>query len=152
MLNIQMKRTVKLFMFSAIMLLWNCCPVEGRRNNKQIYTIDPKLIKPTLASEIPKPNGQSACPCDMTYDQCDAGCCCDKDCDADVRKFWESNYKKYCAKNYIFQQNKPPTQCIKKSLMFKYNNRAGISKKEMDDKWCFDLDTGGVFSVFLKQR
>jgi len=88
----------------------------------------------------------------MTYGQCDAGCCCDKDCDAGVRKFWESNYNKYCAKNYIFQQNKPPTQCIKKSLIFKTNIRPGMYNTTVDDKLCYELDTGGVFSVFLNQR
>lgn len=152
MLNIQMNRALKLFILSGIMLLWNCSPVEGRRKPRQMYKIDPELFRPGMTSEKPMPNGQSACACDMTYGQCDAGCCCDLDCNAKVVKIWEKDYKKYCAKNYIFQQNKPPTQCIKKSLIFRMNDRAGIVKKDVDDKYCFELDTGGVFSVFMKQR
>jgi hypothetical protein len=31
------------------------------------------------------------CECDLTLNGCDEGCCCDKDCSADVKKAWSQN-------------------------------------------------------------
>jgi len=72
------------------------------------------------------------------------------DCDANIRKYWQSKYKEYCAKNVIAQVNKPDTKCIKKDLVFKENLRMGMKKTENSDLSCFELDAGGVGQNFVK--
>ena len=54
---------------------------------------------PTVSAAAENAFGQ--CRCDITLHSCDTFCCCDKDCDEDVRAFWTENYNEYCAKNYI---------------------------------------------------
>ena len=43
---------------------------------------------------------QVDCICDVTENSCDAHCCCDMDCGA-VRKTWQKDPEKYCAKSSI---------------------------------------------------
>ena len=56
---------------------------------------------PTAAEIAAAENAFGQCRCDITLASCDTFCCCDKDCDEDVRAFWTENYNDYCAKNYI---------------------------------------------------
>ena len=52
-------------------------------------------------------NAFGQCKCDVTLNSCDVYCCCDADCNAEIRAFWKENYSVYCAKNQIMTQYKP---------------------------------------------
>ena len=76
---------------------------------KKKVPIDPALVADTLTATVSDAelNAFGQCRCDITLNSCDPYCCCDTDCDADVRNFWMENYNEYCAKNYIMKQYKP---------------------------------------------
>lgn len=57
-----------------------------------------------------------------------------------------TNYKDYCAKNYLSQIYKPFEQCISKKLIYHKNERMGMKVEPIDDNYCVTLDVGGVFS------
>lgn len=51
------------------------------------------------SNDLDKTTALNICTCDVTLNSCDAYCCCDRDCSADVLNFWQANYNEYCAKN-----------------------------------------------------
>lgn len=52
-------------------------------------------------------NALGRCTCDITLGSCDAYCCCDLDCNKEIRQFWNDNSDNYCAKNHIGKGYKP---------------------------------------------
>lgn len=62
------------------------------------YVTDPP-IKVQDAKETVKieaSNNFADCSCDITAGSCDEFCCCDKDCEDRIIKFWKSDATKYC--------------------------------------------------------
>ena len=87
----------------------------------------------------------------MTLNSCDVYCCCDQDCNIDIRNFWKENYNEYCAKNTIMKQYKPYSQCIDANVMAGYNSRMGMQASELNNRLCISLDVGSVFSTYKEE-
>jgi len=139
--------------FLKLVLLTTLLTVASARFRRATYEVDATQVKPTEQSNVPtSDNGLGQCSCDMTYKSCDPYCCCDQDCDANIRKYWQSKYKEYCAKNEIHEKNKPNTQCVRKNILYDTNLRMGMKAVSNDDLFCVELDAGGVGSEFLEQR
>ncbi len=67
----------------------------------------------------------NTCACDMTYNSCDAYCCCDQDCPAAMLSNWNQNTDLYC-NSYFGQQYRAFTQCIAQTHIYGYNPRPGM--------------------------
>jgi len=75
---------------------------------KKLYQTDPALANTDKQTTVPQANNAfGECRCDVTLNSCDVYCCCDQDCNIDIRNFWKENYNEYCAKNTIMKQYKP---------------------------------------------
>ena len=88
--------------YLVILVSFLLVAVQAGNPNKIAIKPDPKKLgsnTPTVSAAAENAFGQ--CRCDITLHSCDTFCCCDKDCDEDVRAFWTENYNEYCAKNYI---------------------------------------------------
>lgn len=98
-------------------------------------------------------NVQQSCACDLTKGSCDTNCCCDPDCDANVKKFWMENYPDYCAKNKIASTYNPKSKCIDNSVLAGYNKRIGMSvtiiagPSGASNLTCVSLDIESDFSI-----
>ena len=120
---------------------------------KKLVPIDKNVLINTKTSTVSdaEQNAFGQCRCDITLNSCDPYCCCDTDCDADVRKFWIENYNEYCAKNYIMKQYKPKAQCVDSNILFKNNTRPGMDITELNGQTCVSMDVGSVFSSYKKK-
>ena len=76
--------------------------------------VDPtKIDTEALTNDVSVTNtALGSCSCDITFGSCDAYCCCDNDCAADILTVWKSNYDFYCAKNFLGQYFRPTQKCI----------------------------------------
>ena len=88
------------------------CALPPKRLNK----IDLSLIDTTkVTNDISVQNSAlGGCTCDVTFNSCDAYCCCDTDCSKEVRDYWNQNSNSFCAKNFIGSTIKPTQKCIDK--------------------------------------
>ena len=82
---------------------------------KRLYPTDGNIDKEKTSADLNEDNVGSLCSCDLTLNSCDAFCCCDNDCQAEVLNFWKENYNQYCAKNYISGRYNV-SQCVVSSL------------------------------------
>ena len=114
---------------------------------KKLMVADPALVKPNALTTQATAFNAFSCLCDITKNSCDAYCCCDPDCDASVKDFWNENYNLYCAKNTIVQKNKPSTQCIDENALSGFNKRMGMQNTTINGQTCVSLDVGSVFST-----
>ena len=93
---------------------------------KKLLVGDPTLVDANALTTDASKNNAFGCMCDITFQSCDVYCCCDPDCDANVRNFWTENYNDYCAKNQIMSKYKPNTQCVDQNIISGYNKRMGM--------------------------
>lgn len=83
-----------------------------------------------------------ACSCDLSREHCDPHCCCDPDCDADLRAGFD-----------CLPEGRPPKtshKCYSKELMHTVNSRADISVLEDDLKGllCVEVDNNAVDGLY----
>ena len=69
----------------------NYYPTEGKTAQKASYTLSPS-------------DSFANCPCDLTVGACDEACCCDADCDASIKKMWQTQGG-ICSKQDIARMN-----------------------------------------------
>jgi hypothetical protein len=120
-----------------------------RKRVKIDPTVPINTKTPTVSAAANNAFGQ--CRCDITVNSCDTFCCCDKDCDDDVKAFWTENYNEYCAQNYIQKQYKPKSQCVDSNILFRNNSRMGMEITELNGQTCVSMDVGSVFSSYKKE-
>ena len=78
------------------------------------------------------------CSCDFVKGVCEPYCCCDNDCDENLRESWTIEEK--C----IDEETTAKIQsyhCINRKLLFQYNKRRGIQEDKNDEKkTCYSKD------------
>ena len=78
------------------------------------------------------------CSCDLVKGVCEPYCCCDNDCDENLRESWTIEEK--C----IDEETTAKIQsyhCINRKLLFQYNKRRGIQEDKNDEKrTCYSKD------------
>jgi hypothetical protein len=90
-----------LVIFVSILLAATHAASQKNTPGRQKLAADPsaKVNTETPSVSAAANNAFGQCRCDITVNSCDTFCCCDKDCDDDVKAFWTENYNEYCAKN-----------------------------------------------------
>lgn len=97
-----MQKSVLLFALE-ISLFVSALPPK-RLNNLDLTLVDTNKVTNDLSVENSALGG---CTCDVTLNSCDAYCCCDTDCAAEIRDYWSKNSNSFCAKNLIGTTFKP---------------------------------------------
>lgn len=137
---------------ASIIMLVATLFTDGHQAFNKLYQAD--VTKVDLEKETTSTSDNNAfgeCKCDVTLGSCDVYCCCDLECNGDVRNFWLSNYNDYCAKNSIMQKYKPYSQCIDSNVLSGYNKRMGMSITNVNNQVCVQMDVGSVFSTYKQE-
>lgn len=78
------------------------------------------------------------CSCDLVKGVCEPFCCCDLDCEQNVRESWENDGKCIDEETTAKIQS---YKCIRKKLLTYYNKKKGIQDDNSNDKYtCFSKD------------
>jgi len=113
-----------------------------------LYKLDANRVQEDASTNVLTENqALGSCTCDITLGSCDAYCCCDQECSASIRAFWNSNYNSYCL-NYLGETYKPFSQCLELTHVFNYRERKGMEITETNNQLCVELDTGSLFSDY----
>lgn len=93
-----------------------------------------KLVADKVTNDVTstEQNAFGSCTCDITFNSCDAYCCCDLDCDAKVRDAWNAKPDIYCAKNLIGAEYKPQQKCVDSGQIYAVNKRMGMKVTETE--------------------
>ena len=84
--------------FFTLLLISSIC--YGLPN--KLYKVDKSAIKTTPTVDYALTNTDfGSCRCDLTAGACDAYCCCDQDCGAEILEQWKADDSEVCTKNYI---------------------------------------------------
>lgn len=104
------------------------------------------------SNEIIKDDDPANCVCDLTLNSCDAFCCCDSDCAADVISTWDtSNLKTNKCVNSKFTSYQS-TSCPSSAEKYLEKARDGTDNTadRMNNLLCVDYDNSAAYGTYYK--